>query len=532
MRLNFLAGWLLLPTALLLPSITSAQVVQIVISPEIKLSKIKTFQEHLHTDAGGHYAFFYDETKRKGLTLQGPYQEAILEKYDREFNLVFSKTYRTDKSNIASLGMRYFNGQIFWLFSETNKREDYIRYYLQPIDLNGKKGKLIEIAKFNYENSDVLPQVSWYVSRDSSKLLFQAITDKNRPTEKFRGHLSVLNKDLNVLYSKKMNLSFPEKQVEVLTNTIKNDGSAYALVKIYDDPRARETKKAEDKGSVAAYDIVLIRYAAGADPKQIPIDVNQAYISAASLSTNRQDDLKCAGFYANTRSGTVNGVFFLDLNQDGSVRQTRVREFSPEDIQNLGNRNVEKDRRGDLGLGDDFRFSEFFIRDDGSAVVTAEENYTVTTTNFYLRSQQTTTYHYSNDIIALMIDNQGNIERVKRIPKYQIGTNTDYFLSNASILYKDDVVFFYNEDRDNLSKPVDNPRPQAVSNFDAGITVMTVLDRAGNLSRRVLLDTGKSASLFVPENCSPFDGNKLFFMSVRPRFFGDNIFQMGTISLP
>ena len=39
-------------------------------------------------------------------------------------------------------------------------------------------------------------------------------------------------------------------------------------------------------------------------------------------------------------------------------------------------------------------------------------------------------------------------------------------------------------------------------------------------------------SLFVPDDSSPFDGNKLFFVSIKPKMFGKSNFHIGTVELP
>ncbi len=164
-------------------SMLFAQKTTVKISPEFKLSKSKTFESHLFSDATGHYVYFYDYIG--GVPLNKISSTTVLEKYDSTFKLVYSKEYKADRKGIASLGMRYFNGQFVWLFSELNKKEDYIRYSILPIDLEGKQGKPKDIARFKYEIRDDLPTVSWSISKDSSKLLYLAASDNDKDDQKF-----------------------------------------------------------------------------------------------------------------------------------------------------------------------------------------------------------------------------------------------------------------------------------------------------------------------------------------------------------
>lgn len=509
-----------------------AQKAVVKISPEFKLSKSKTFERHLFSDASGHYMYFY-EGNRNAFTGRSADVAAVLEKYDPKFNLIFSKEYKSDRKGVSSLGMRYFNNQFVWLFSEANKKEDYVKYSILPLSMEGKQGKAQDIAKFKYESRDDIPTVFWNVSKDSTKLLFRAVSDDNRDDEPFRIYISVMNKDLSVDWSRKLALRHTEEQTEVLATLLKNDGSVYMLAKVYEGKKARESKKNEKKKSVAAYDMMLYAFSKDSDePREFRLQLGDSFIRGASLTSDKNDNLKCAGFYSNTKNGSLNGVFYLDLAPDGSIKASNKKEFSVADLKKFGDKNTDKDRTGTEGLEGSFKFSDFLVRDDGSAVVVAEENYVVRYTSYNGRTY-TTTYEYnSRDIIIFTINTKGEIERVTALPKYQVGINTDYFISYVSLLHGNDVVFFYNEDEDNMDKPVNNPKPKLVNNFKECIAVMTTLDTDGKLVRKQLFEAKDLESLFVPGDSSPIGPNQLFFVSMKPKIFGKSNFHIGTVTLP
>jgi hypothetical protein len=510
----------------------TAQKAVLKISPEIKLPKSKSFQSHLYSDASSHYAYFYN-ADRSMLTGRSGVATTILEKYDASFNVVFSKEYTSDRKGISSLGMRYFNGQFVWLFSEANKKEDYIRYSILPVDMNGKQGKAQDIAKFKYESRDDIPSIKWSNSKDSSSLLFQAISDDDKDDEKFSVFMSVMNKDLSVNWSRKMSLPYTEEQVSVVTTLLKNNGSVFILAKIYEGNKAKESKKNSKKKSVAAYDMVLFECSKDSEkPREFRLQLGDSFIRGAALATDEQDNLKCAGFYSNTKNGSLQGVFYLNIAADGSITATSKKEFTVSDLKKFGEKNTDKDKTGEEGLENSFKFSEFLVRKDGSAVVVAEENYMTVTTTYNGRTYTTTYYYYSKDIIVFTIDTKGEIERVSAIPKNQMGVNTDYFISYVSLIHGNDIVFFYNEDEDNMGKPVNNPKPKRVNNFKECIAVMTTLGPDGKLTRKQLFEAKDLESLFVPGDSSPFGKNKLFFVSIKPKMFGKSNFRLGTVTLP
>lgn len=483
----------------------------------------------MHSDASGHYVYFYDVNR----TAFGGDYSPVLEKYDPSFKLLFSKEFTADRKGISSLGMRYFNKQFVWLFSEINKKDDYIRYSFMPLDLQGKAGKPNDIAKFKYERRSDKPSVFWNISKDSTKLLFRAVSDNDDREEKFGMFLCVLDENMNVSWSRKYNLDYTEAQVSVLATLLKNDGSVYLLAKVYENSRAKESKKNDSKKSVAAYEMKLFHFTkADETAHEYQLRMGDSFIRGASLATDKDDNLKCSGFYSNTRNGSLQGVFYLQLAPDGSISASSKKEFSVADLKKFGEKNTDKDRTGDVGLEDSFTFSEFKVRDDGSAVVVAEENYYVVSTYYNGRTYTTTTYYYSKDIIALTINTSGEVERVSVIPKMQMGVNTKYFLSYVSMVHGDEVVFFYNEDKDNMGKPVNNPKPKTVNKFKECIAVMTTLAPDGKLSRKQLFEAKDVESLFVPEDSSSFSDKSLFFVSIKPKLFGKSNFHMGTVTLP
>lgn len=508
----------------------TAQKPVVKISPEFKLPKSKAFQSHLFSDATGHYMYFYEY---EGGMFGGGSSTTILEKYDPKFKQVYSKEYKADRKGIASLGMRYFNGQFVWLFSETNKKDDYIRYSLLPIDLSGKQGKAVDLVKFKYENRNDIPRVLWNISKDSSKLLYRAVSDDDRDDEKFRIFLSVLDDKLNTVWSRKVALKHTEEQTEVISTVLKNDGSVYMLCKVYEGRKAKESKKNEKKKSVAAYEMVLYHFTKDEeDPKEFRLKLGDLFIKSASLTTDKKDELKCTGFFSTTKNGSLNGVFYLQLAADGTVAASSKRDFTAADLKKFGEKNTDKDKGGDEGLESTFKFSDFLVRDDGSAVVVAEENYVITRSSYNGRTWTYTTYYYSNDIVAFTINSQGEVERVNVIPKRQVGVNTNYFISYTALIRNNDIIFFYNEDEDNMEKPVNNPKPKLVNKFNDCIAVMTTLSPDGKLTRKQLFEAKDVESLFVPDDSTPFSENKLFFVSFKPRLLAKSNFHIGTIEVP
>ncbi len=511
-----------------------AQKAVVKISPEIKLAKSKMFQDHLVTDKeGAHYLYFYEYGGSGFMSTSLSVDNVIIEKYDPKFKEVYSKEFKSDRKGLETLGLKYFQGKFAWLYSEENKKEDWIKYGIIPIGLDGKQAKPVDIAKIKYETRRDLPSIVWDISKDSSKMLIRAISDNDDDDQDLGVFVSVLDQTYTPIWSKKTKIDHSEETIAILKSHLLNDGSVFLLAKVYEGKKAKESKK-EKKKSVPNYDIMLFRITKDSDkPSEIKLNLGDSFIQGASLTSDAAGNLNCAGFYSNTRSGSIQGVFFLKLSPDGAVLAQSKKEFTVSDLKIIGKGNTKKDKTGDEGLESGFTFSDFLIKDDGSAVVISEENFSVTT-SYYNPTTRSTTYrttYHSHDIVFFSIKADGNIERVTVIPKYQVGSSS-FFQSYVAMVNGQDVVFFYNEDEDNMGKPVVNPKPKPTGNFKDCVAVMTTLQPDGKLVRKQLFEAKDVESLFVPKNSTRFSNNQLFFVSQKFKMFGKSNFHIGTVTIP
>ena len=63
-------------------------------------------------------------------------------------------------------------------------------------------------------------------------------------------------------------------------------------------------------------------------------------------------------------------------------------------------------------------------------------------------------------------------------------------------------------------------------------SILTTLAPDGKLTRKQLFEAKDVESLFVPDDSTPFDDNKLFFVSFKPRLLAKSNFHIGTVELP
>jgi hypothetical protein len=519
-RILFISFWLLISVSVPM----KAQKATITISPEFNLPKRKAFLGHLHSNKSGHYVHFA-EFERKGEA------SVILEKFDPKFKLVFSKEFQSSRDNTSSAGVKYLKGGFIWLISERDEKKDIEKYYLAPISLDGQMGKLNPVASFKFKHRKDAPAINWQLSSDSTKVLFTARSDTRNEDDLIEFYISVIDEKFETVWDNPFQLDKTQEQVKVQEWAMTAEGDVFMLAKVYEGEGAKESRK-EKKERIANYKMVVYQFSKG---KTVPIEhvlnLDQDYIKGSTIAINKSDELACVGFFSNTRKGSTTGVFYMRLSpKDGNVIAVNKHNFSEKELTILGDDNTSKDKTGEEGIDSNFKFKDILFRDNGSTLVTAEENYLVVTHNNNTKGGSTTTYtYYSKDIIVLDINPEGKISRTTLIPKRQ-RFHTDYFEYFTTLVNKDDVYFFYNDDIDNIKKPISS-KPKYISSFKDCVATMTHLDTEGKLTRKQILDKEDSKALFIPLDSKQFSDNELFFVCKKFKLLGPSDFRMGVVTV-
>ena len=514
---------ILILAALLSTVSLSAQKAKVKISPEMKLKKSQAFGDYLDSDDSGHYVYFL-EYKGSVFSMK---TTVAMAKYDNKFNEVWRKSYLADKKDIVSYGLKSAGNKFLWLLRDEVKRDAYTYQFL-PIGKDGKQGKKVKLVTINAKERRDIPSIKWKMSKDTSKVAVAFINDRDKEKYDFQYFVKVLDRDLNELWSKKIKLRKSQEQVDVLSTVVGNDGAYYMLVKEYESRNAKESKKKKGKGKVAAYDIKIYRLAEGDEtPKILEFDLGGKFARGASLSVSDSGEITAIGMFSNLKRGNINGVYYLKMTQDGKPITSNMKAFSSKELGYLSDRNRDKDKQGNEGIDGFFRFGEQLIFEDGSVVITAEENYTRTTTDS--RGRTRTTFH-SRDIVVISMDADGKIKELRVIPKRQAGSTNMFNSHVAMAVDGQGAYFFYNDDEDNMKRTLAQ-KAKRISSFRDCVTASTSFGLDGKMKRKALLESKEMKALLLPGACKKIGSNEMFFVAMKPKLLGKSNFRMGTITI-
>lgn len=510
----------LIITCLIITFQSIAQFAEVKLSPEFKLKKNITFEEHLSSDETGHYVYFKKSKNFKESTI-------ALAKYDNKFEQDWNVEYYADESDIRTFGLKALKDKFVWLLSKESTRNQY-DYHISPIDKNGEIGKRLKVVSIKTESSRDKPAIIWELSEDTSKMLVFNTLDKNKKKLDFEYSVTVIDSEMNKLWSKYVKLRKSQEQIEVISSVVGNDGTHYMLVYEYDDRDAKTSKRGAGNKKVAAYDLMIYKLSDGMKtPEAIELNLNDKFARGGSIKVDKEGNIVCIGMFSNLKRGNTNGIFYLKIDDQGNVLNSKIKEFSKKDLEFLGERNTGKNRSGDSGIDGMFSFGEQLLLDDGTVMVSAEENYVTRRTDS--RGNTTIVYH-SKDIIVITFEADGTVSSIKLIPKRQASQSKMFISHKAMAVDNLGAFFFYNDDIDNIERDLDK-QPKKISSFRDCVTTCAFINKEGKVERQALLKNKDVDALLLPTACKKVNSNTLFFAGMKAKLFAKSNFRIGTIEI-
>jgi hypothetical protein len=484
----------------------SAQEVKVKLGPKIKFDKNKAWPELIHND--GEKSYLWSTT---GVSMFSSKYGHVLDVVGKNLEIEKSVEFKVTESKTNTESAFWFKKHIIWITSQYDRKNEKIAYRAATIDLKGKQINAKSIATFAADSKKEIPITSYVLSRDSSRLLFIGENDRDARKDEYGAYLAVINDDVETIYSKKLQFKKSEKQVTLISKAINNKNEVYLLYKIYED-KVKESKKEKP-----AYDLELLHFVDGDTPaKKYELNLNGSFINSAALKFNEQNILYCAGMYSNTGNGPNHGVYSMQI-KDGQVIQQTKRDFSNQDLELLGKDNTEKDKSGEEGLGDEFDYRSFNFANDGRAFLTLEPNYYRVYSSYNGRNWTTYTVYYSEDIVTVAINPDGEIDKISILPKNQSG-DTPFYLGHTSIEQGDNIIYFYNEDIDNYKKPV-GAKPRRTQKISDFVATLTILDKNGKYKREKLFDHDETDCILMPKQVCRIGPDKYFVIGFERKMF-------------
>ncbi len=424
----------------------------------------------------------------------GRFQTGNMERlfYLHEKFLLFTSCYNPDNQKFYA----YMQS-----FSE-NGGSDSKPVLIDSIDSDGKRNK----GSFDFVTSDDKSHI----------LIFHHEPFDKYGNEKFS--YKVIDENQQVLWSKRMELPYKDKQFHVTRYRVDNQGNVFMLASIDKDKENIARKKPTYSYSILAY------FYQQDQLKEYTMDLGDKFISDVTFNINPSGDIICAGFYSKSSETSQSGTFYLKIDKNTKeVSERSVKEFEKDFLlEFMSERKVERGR--ELY---NFNIDHLLLHPDGTALMVAEQYY-VDVVSYYnpaSRSYNYTYNYYYNDIIVVSFDPKGGITLLKKISKYQHSINDQGPYASYVLVDAGDMLhFIYNDSPENIHRPeaeIEHGHISGMNSPGRSVVVLVSMDMKGNTQRTQLLDNHakKNTSWFKPKMNKKIDDHNIILFSERGKYY-------------
>ena len=308
-------------------------------------------------------------------------------------------------------------GTSYVYYSAYSREKDKRYVLLRTISSNGDLSELKELLQVSaMRRTEGNIAVAWDASHKGFALI--SFPDVGLPLE-VQVSVHRFDREGNELGSQMVRMDYSRRDIDFVDADYAINGDVYVLA-----VRRADRDRGELRGFAQPNREFLILHADSDDELFQEVDLGLAgkfIVGGVSVEADQiPGKVNITGMYSDLRYGTTTGMFYLSLDQKtlqaSSADFESVRDFK---LINSGIRDgmAQAQRRG--VANEEFRFRESIPRLGGGSLVVMEDMdvRVVTTTN---RGVTTTTYYYYYDNIwAMLVDAQGQIEKVVVVPKFQ-----------------------------------------------------------------------------------------------------------------
>jgi hypothetical protein len=431
-----------------------------------------------------------------------------------------------------------------WLFMEGWKKMGRNgRLYAAPLDIaEGTIGKGILIDSFAVQ----LPKMDFRIqeSRNGKNILVMHndAVDSKYKSEKF--YYKVYDGNMQLVWKKEIEMPFRDRTFKITHHLLDQKGNVHLVSAVN-----QEREKGDQRDhSVANNKYHLISYYHEQNlVKEFEISLGEKWISALTFDLAPDGQLVLAGFYSNAANYSISGTFYLRIDPDTrSVVQSNLKSFEKNFLlEFLPERKVKKG----MELSD-FYFDHLIVREDGSALLIAEQYYMQVVYTYndpymngmygwgnpyawggnspYYRSNYNYQYHY-NDLIVVSVDADGNIDWTRKIPKRQMSANDGGFYSSYALASneKHAYILFNDNPRNTPDYRKRSDDPYAMTKPSKSQAMLVTIDRDGKFVYSSLFAQKDLGLILRPKLCYQYSPDRLILYSQK-----NSRYKFGSVTLP
>lgn len=497
-KLNVLF-FILLAVQFTIAQLPISEQAEIIWGDELKFKKGDEFSEYLGKDEEKHFLI-------KSLKRGYQYEINVFGNDMKLKNAVIIDMKHHGNYKMTYEGSYLINNKIYVFSSFPDKKKKINKLYCRAFDKNSlSTGELVEVEQLPYEKGRFKGSFGIEVSEDESSLLVYLGKpyEKNTP-EKFG--FTVLNSELETQWKKDIELPYTEQFFTIEGYQVNNDGDVYILGQEF-----KENRKDRIKGKPNYKYHILAYLDNGKKIKDYEINLQDKFITDIAYKIAKNGDLICSGLYSENGTYSIKGAFYMTIDFDTrKIKNNSIKEFDEEFItQGWSDKAIAKAKKKEIKKDKaiemyEYDLSDFVLREDGGAVLLAEQFYVRVVTRTYTDSQGNTRtsydYHYYyKDVIVVNITPKGKIEWATKIDKYQHSVNDGgYYSSYVLQVDGSKLHLIYNERARNYFEKEERKKMKG-KDKKARLTIIATVESNGDHKKEILINVSEENTYPVPK---------------------------------
>lgn len=423
------------------------------------------------------------------------------------------------------------NERVFVFYSRYIKKTTTEQLFYQEIDVKNCDfdGNEVKVLEVNNKLKGTLIATGLYAFRTLDKFQFEKSYDEKRllihytkKPEKRNNAKSYLEKGLSVfddklvkIWSKEVKMPYTEKKMSLIDYTVDKHSNVYLGAKIFLDKDEAREKKKENK---TTYNLEILMFNKNLE-KNIKIGLDDKRVGGFALYESSKDYIVCAAFYSSTKYFRhADGIVLYKLTKEGELKDEKKYKIPLEVLNRYSSkRAVKKNSKAEKKGEAQFQYLKFTnlqIEDDGSVLLTGEQQYKRTSHSSGNGAQSRTTYYY-NDILVTKISGDGKLLWMNKLPKRQVGSQGIGGMSFKFFETSDAYYYMYLDNVKNKGIK-NNEVPKIHVDGQGGFLTAYKLDKnTGEFEKLTLLDLrdvrGMKIYQFYPSKIFNVDKNSMMF---------------------
>ena len=309
--------------------------------------------------------------------------------------------------------------------------------------------------------------------------------------------VTVLDLNLNERWTRRIELPYKRKLIDIVQHNVYTDGSVRILTKVYRDKR-REQRKGVPNWE---YHFLVFKND-GQEFEDYVLPMKDKFYTDLVYYYMPNGDIECTGFYSGRNAWDIKGVFSVIIgHENNEIKKEQFKPFSEDFVDQVLEETDTKKEKTFFS----YRIDERIKLPDGSTVFVTEQYHSFTLIIQQEFGNKSATDYYFNDIILLKMDAEGNLDWIKSIPKKQrVQRIYTPYCSYGLTRDANAMYFVFNDHPNNLNsasgkvKTMGNPKNAAL--------VYVKVDYDGNVFPRKELLNAKDLGMMIRTNRNATQG--------------------------